>query len=687
MSSPALSILALAGALSAQQIVVPPACTYFDPGTSTATWRSTAFHFQMMYDNTNFTGAGVSGPVTINRLRFRATDQIPNLGGQVFTGATIRLHDTPMTTATVASLATSATASTTTVIQTTGLVASQYASGASDAQRCFSITFTSGVNIGVTRIVSANTATSITVSLAFPAIPGVGDTFDVVRAPITFNNMAQAFAVNVGANVGAVETLGPVTVLPAAGSVPNNYVIDIPLTTAAFTYDPATMGNLVIDITAPTAPAPNATSLCSFGTSAVAATSRARRNSTATVTAATGALSDFASIVLMDFTGPGGSPNAALAAEVIAYGAGCNQTSPNLNQYFGFQDFDLRGPGKSLQFIPDNPVAPVSYTVVGGTTAVDLTQAIGTVNATDEGVVAHTPAWSAPFTFPGGSTTTLSASSNGFVWLGTSTVADFSPSIAEWLGGGASNYGARFAAFWHDFNGARNTVSHPGSGMYVNTDTSGGAGNAVTYVTWKETGEFSTVSATGGHSVNTFQIVLFEATRVVEIRYGACALMAGNGIAGFTRGGLGGGVNCADAGSRDLSHEVPFSSNANGTTTALAVTTSARPILGTSATFTGANIPLELGIGLFLYDIAALQPGFPVPGITEPGCIVSVPLSPSSLIEVTLPAGATVTSAPLAYPANFGLLGLNLYVQFAFWRAGSLTAVTSNGLKLTLGQN
>jgi hypothetical protein len=379
-----VGLFALVGAARSQEIHVPENLVFIASGSSTAVFRSTAFRFQMVYDNSHFINAGVTGPITINRLRFRGREGEPNLGGQVYTNLNVTLYDSPTTAAVTLSSSAGPAASTTTVIQSAApLVASQFASGANDAQRCFSLTFTSGANIGVTRIVSANTATTITVSAAFPLAPAIGDTFDVTRAPITFNNVAQAFAANVGANVGVTEVFPSVTVGPSIGTVPNNLGnIDLALTTSAFTYDPTTMGNLVVEVSCAAAPAPNPAATVQFATSSVAATHRARRNSQNSATAVTGALSDFAAAILMDFAGPGGHPLAHVPATVYSYGGGCNAQSDNVYQAFGFQDFDLRGsPARSLTFTPNTLLAPTSYTVTAGVNAPDLTMALGSAVA------------------------------------------------------------------------------------------------------------------------------------------------------------------------------------------------------------------------------------------------------------------------------------------------------------------
>jgi hypothetical protein len=258
--------------------------------------------------------------------------------------------------------------------------------------------------------------------------------------------------------------------------------------------------------------------------------------------------------------------------------------------------------------------------------------------------------------------------------------------VAEWLGGGAAALPARMAPFWHDFDAGRNTGSNPGCGLFCATDLTGGPGNAITYVTWRDVGEFNTVSASGGHSVNTFQAVFYEATDEVEFRFGPMSgARAGGGITGFTRGSVG-GVNAPDSGSRDLSAELPTASApiVASPRSAIAMVASARPVLGASISLRATNVPTDVGLGLFLLDFAARQPGLPVPGYTEPGCILTTESALPSQLEVVAASGSTATSATLPIPANPLFTGATMYAQFTFLRA-TFTAATSNAVKLTLG--
>ena len=74
-----LTLAAVAGALQAQQQIVLPdhhhlceSQTQIGNTGSTSWWRTTAVSFQIVYDARHFLGAGITGPITITKLRFRA---------------------------------------------------------------------------------------------------------------------------------------------------------------------------------------------------------------------------------------------------------------------------------------------------------------------------------------------------------------------------------------------------------------------------------------------------------------------------------------------------------------------------------------------------------------------------------------------------------------------------------------
>ncbi|MBK8098548.1 MAG: matrixin family metalloprotease [Planctomycetes bacterium] len=579
------------------RMTLPDTMNTFNAGTTTAIWRTTPGVVQFIYDTTHFTNAGVTGPITINRLRLRGADGIRNPGGQVFSAANVQL----------------------------GTAAVDYAA------------------------------------------------------------MSTTYAANRGL-MGPLGT-GNIAMLPIAGTWTNEPQADLDLVSmgAAFTYDPTLGSDLLIELTFPTAPSP-ATGIAASATSAApAATHRARRN--AGTIAGPGTLSDFAAVVQIDFAGPGGYSNPQ-GSWVEWQGAACGGQAQSFYQQWNFigDAFDLRG-GRSLTCIPNNPATPTAYTVLGGTNPVDLSPTAlgaGPDSVGDDVTIAEIPGF--VFAFPGGATSQFSCCTNGFVWLGANTSTDLSPSMAEFF-----NSMARVCMVWKDLHAGRNTTTHPASGMYVNTDSSGGVGNRVTYVTWLDVGEFNVAAA--GASVNTFQCALFE-NGSLEMRWGSMNGVQGNfAITGFSRGGTL-TVPAVDPGGRDLSNETPFSTVAEGTQAGMTLLPSIRPVLGVPAPFvlthTVANLPAGTLLATLLIDFGPLTPGVPLP-LAPPGCLQSI-LVPTSIDLVVAPPNPwTSVGLPLplgSSPDAGGWMGAALYTQavtLGLDGGGNPVLHSTNALKLVLG--
>jgi hypothetical protein len=635
-----LSLIAVAAAVTAQQaqIVLPDnhhlseSLTQVGNFGSTSWWRTTAGRFQVIYEASHFISAGITGPIQITKLRFRGEDGEHNLGGQVYTGVTVELGTTTLTTATY------------------------------------------------------NTTT-----------------FATNRTPVAPDTTTMG-------------TLGTttVTIAPSAGTVPTNWTIDIDLAAigAAITFDPTTAErNLLIDITMPTAPS-NTAPLALVGiqdtTGGVAAV-RGRGINTATPGSLTGTASTAPPVIGLEFAGTGGYGTIVPARNEF-YGAACGGAPSTFYQaWVNGQPWDLNN---GFRLVPDNVVAPNFYTVVAGAAAVDPTQ-IGSaaLSTADDAVVTHPLGFT--FNYPGGSTTSVKPSTNGFLWLdATMTLADFSPTVLEWLGNTAATpQTARFAPYWHDLNAGRNVALNPLAGLHAVTDTSGGAGNAVCYVTWLNVGEFNSV-VQPGHANWTFQLVLSEATGAVEFRYGAMpthvtssGTTAGGpaALVGFTRGRIPAG-NSVDPQSRDLSAEVPFSTSiegANGNIGQVAVATpiaggtqyGGRLFGGQSVTWNAVNVPTGALLGAQLIDIAGSSPGLFVPTVTAPGCVLSTTLSPILWETFFLPPNAVTGTVPFALAAGYnpGVLGFNLHAQFVLldglFNGGDLITAASNAIKHTVGLN
>lgn len=593
---PVITLALLAGGAAAQQILVGRLQALTSSSSSTTLFRTaSAGRFQVAYDSTLFTDAGVTGPITINRLRFRRLDGRRNPGGQAYAAAIL----------------------------------------------------------------------------------------EVGNCAVDHAALSATFLTNRG-TMGLPAAVPLLTFGAAEGTHPNDYVIDVDLAalSATFSYDPTTGNDLLIDITMPTPPVPT-TNNEGIACSSSVATHRANAVSTATPLSLTGTVTAIAPVCLINFSGPGGYTS-VVAARTESYGAGCADQASSFYQFWPVSEsFDLRGnPSFSLRLIPDSAAAPTFYNVTAGTTAPDVSPTAlgtGTPNTSDDATVAHTPGFT--FNFPGGSTTAFGACTNGYVWLSNNTSASLTATVSAFLGTGA--FGPRMCPALHDWQCGRNTATHAGSGMYVNTDLSGGPGNGVTYVTWKEIGEFNTI-ALGGVSVNTFQCAIFENGNV-EFRYGAMnGDRFGSTVTGFSRGQIA-TVNAVDPGSRDLSIEVPFRTHPEGTQPALGHGVTARPALGTSISFTGFNHPATALVSGIVISFGTQRPGVSMAPL-NPGCLISLNLSGSVTYQLFFSPTGTVTSTPLAMPGLIGSswMGVQFATQYAVLNSPG-TVDSSNALLHTIG--
>ncbi|MBK8099428.1 MAG: hypothetical protein IPK26_20155 [Planctomycetes bacterium] len=291
--------------------------------------------------------------------------------------------------------------------------------------------------------------------------------------------------------------------------------------------------------------------------------------------------------------------------------------------------------------------------------------------------MAETPGFT--FAFPGGTTTQFSCSTNGFVWLGANTAPDLTPTPSGFL-----QQMARVCMAWRDLHAGRNVTTHPASGLYVQTDSSGGVGNGVTHVTWLEVGEFAV--AASGVSVNTMQCALFENGQI-EMRYGQINGMQGAVvISGFSRGGST-TVPAIDGGSRDLSHEVPFTTTPEGTGAGITLAPDIRPILGAGSAFSLTHTMNALPVGTLLaavlIDFQAITPGVPLP-FGASGCLQSIAV-PNILATAVAPASTWTsggTTLPLGLAPDAGG-----WMDAVAWTQGIVLSLDPSGNPSTRSTN
>jgi hypothetical protein len=600
-------------------------------------WRTGPGRFQVLYEGSHFTSAGVVGPVQLRKLRFRGEDGEINLGGQVYTNVAVRVGST--------SLAASA--------------------------------------------LSSTFATNVT-----PPSP----------------------AVTTMSSVGTAT----VTVQPSLGTVPNNWNIEIDLLPLGivFQHDPASaLPNLLIDVTMPNAPsnAPPLALIAMQDTTGPIAVVRGNSVTAATSGAATGVLNARPPVVGIELAGLGGYTTVVPARNEF-FGAACGGQCASWYQAFlNGQAFDL---GAGITMTPDSATAPTVYTVSVGAPPPDTTRTNAAANATlDDDVHVHPLGFA--FAYPGGSTSTIVASTNGFVWLdATMTDSQFAPVIARFLGDGVQTViqysGARLAPFWHDLNMTRNVGLNPLAGLHVRTVTSGGPGNAVCYVTWCDVGATNAVGGAGvqGHTRWTFQLVLFEATGVVQFRYGPMPAVAATAvttfdsfaaIVGFSRGKTGGvlGTNANDPQNRDVSLEGTFTTQVEGTRGHVGQLAFAWPnaggahyggrlYVGQTASWNGTGLSPTAVLGAQLLDLAPSRPGLQLPGLTAPGCALSTTTG-AVVWQVFVLTGAGTAIGTRTFPVPGGFLGTDLYAQFVvldgLLGGPHLITAASNAIRQTIGLN
>lgn len=503
-----------------------------------------------------------------------------------------------------------------------------------------------------------------------------GVTFSVGATATSAAGMSSNFASNLAAaTMGTTGTANVIT-LPAVGGSPNTYNIALDLlgAGASFWFDPTSaQPNLLVDVTLPNAatilPVGSAVPRMQVAEPGGAGGVRGRGLYSLTAGATTGTLTSTPVLVGLDI---GGTNNVLIPASNKAYGAACGGNPSSFYQLFrNGEDFRL---DYGLRLIPDNAAAPNVYTVTGGAAPFDESRVSPTPQSTaDDAVFIFNLTY--PFAYPGGVTNFIGACTNGFVWLnGVTTNASFSPTVPQLLGSGG--WPARMAPFWCDLHAGRNTALNPNAGLHVFNDFSGGPGNTVTYVTWRDVG-LSDSAVGSRHAVLNFQMVMFQATGVVEFRYRGmpqyCYSANGQTLVGFSRGTIG-TVMSADPQSRKLISEVPFTTSVEGFVPHVGINSTATPVAGgalyggrafqgQSLRWTATNIPTGALFGAFLLSTERREPGISWGLNAVPSCIDTGAVYNSTIFDLAVFPVGTATSSPVSVPA--GLAGFDVYVQFA----------------------
>lgn len=351
------------------------------------------------------------------------------------------------------------------------------------------------------------------------------------------------------------------------------------------------------------------------------------------------------------------TPSACVPANNTNYGAGCTPISATYYESYAANTFDLANTSYTL-----TPNAQGGYSVAGVTPSPLFTHTIAGLAMTDDSVA--NVALPTAFTYPGGSTTTVSVCSNGFIWMQTNTSTDFTPTSAELFSGAA-----RILPVWCDLvpDGTTNTAN-----VFAEHD----AANNRFYITWLNVPTFATPVGTV-----TVQVCLDLTTMVITVQVGAATVPSPASISGWTPGT---GFSTVDAGSRDISASLAggFATSATETA-ALALGVAPAPILGTTVTWTTSNIPATALFGQMYISAAQQSPALDLTPFGAPGCFAHVDFTAYISVPVI---GTGSVAIPLPLPNDASLAGSAIFSQTIELNlpSNTLGVITSNGVRSVL---
>jgi hypothetical protein len=327
-------------------------------------------------------------------------------------------------------------------------------------------------------------------------------------------------------------------------------------------------------------------------------------------------------------------------ARNTAYGAGCYTLTSSFYELFpGFPStFDLNTAGMSMI------LTPAGYTILPAVATYAPPPATATSLALFDD--SDTPvALSSPFPYPGGTTSTLTVCSNGFVSAGSNNGASYYPDLFEFL----NSPDACWRGAWHDFNPAST-----GSGQ-VKHHVSG----SVVYFTWDGVHNYGTTTP------ETFQMQFDTSNGSVHVLWVALTGAGNDFLVGFTRG-----IAAVEPPMSDLSVAIPATFSIYGADVlSLALSASPAPVstptTGTVVTYTTDNM-LALAPGVYVGLLIISGGQTPAPGIDlgligAPGCFAHV-----ASLDITLAmVGATSTqTVPISVPPGLPV-GTTIFLQSA----------------------
>jgi hypothetical protein len=337
-------------------------------------------------------------------------------------------------------------------------------------------------------------------------------------------------------------------------------------------------------------------------------------------------------------------------ATTTRFGAGCPLPVIFYELFDQLNPIDLSN--MAIEFTPNGQGGYIGLQIPGFFTGYTNLQVFGDDDS-------HGPfALPFPFVYPGGVTTAIDISSNGFIWLqagnGNSRCCFGDPY-------GLTNDPASICGLWMDLFPPGATAPN---GIYFDTTPT------EAHITWVNVPEFYNTGS------NTFQITL-RANGSFRLSYGAVANVNHDAVVGFSQGS-----GSTIPASIDLS-VVPILTPNGGTPLLLDAQPGSRPGLGTTFTMDVSQITPGSLIGLMVLGTISYPNGIDLTPIGMPNC--SLYASLDALLSYPLTGPTTPFSFPI--PPTPGLAGLLIETQAATLTPGvnAMGLCASNGLELLLG--
>jgi len=348
---------------------------------------------------------------------------------------------------------------------------------------------------------------------------------------------------------------------------------------------------------------------------------------------------------------------AANCASRQDYGAGCVSSYASFYEWFtSTAAIDLSNTALTMLYTGSG------YIVLPGTTTFVAPSGTATnLMLGDDTTTAITLSAAVPY--PGGSASSLTVCSNGFVST-ASNGASYTPTPSAMLAWANTAW-----SVWRDFfptaAGADN----------VYFEEVGGIG----YVTWLNVRGY--VGLAQGTTPSTFQFQFEVATGNVHIVFqgmDTVSLSGWTGGEGWVVGYSPGGAS-ADPGGVDLTAVLGTILIGTADVVPLGLTASTLPTLGAAVSLDVVNIPAGTPFGAVLFGLN--NPSIPLAGIGMPGCTQYTDGISSALFF--LPASSVV----LNIPASSAFVGVHILNQGATFSPGStpLGFLASNGVDLGIG--